>query len=101
MPKRRRKPVPVMPEQCKSCIFRHDGNEVELRPERLAEIQAYLLQGTPHLCHTPQMNGGPDRACRGGRDFQLQCWARMGIIAEPTDEALAEAMRKAGVDPQE
>lgn len=97
-----KKPVAVMPKQCRSCIFRHDGNELELRPGRLAEIQAYLIQGTPHLCHTPQIEGSKvEMVCRGGRDFQLQCWTGMGIISAPTDEALADAMRKAGVVPQE
>jgi hypothetical protein len=98
---RKSKRIPVMPEQCKTCIFRHDGNQVEIRPERLADIQAYLLKGVPHLCHTPQIKGGPDRACRGGRDFQLQCWQRMGMIGEATDASLNQAMSEAGVDPQE
>lgn len=60
--------------------------------ERLAEIQAYLLTGKTHLCHTDE-----SRACRGGRDFQLQCWARMGLISEATDEALERAMSEIGL----
>lgn len=78
--------VPAMPSQCKTCIFRPD-NPMRLRPGRLGEIQAYLIEGAVHLCHTVE-----DRACRGGRDFQIQCWHRMGILPEPTDAALAAAM---------
>jgi hypothetical protein len=52
----------------------------------MAEIIQYLCQGSQHICHTH-----PDRACRGGRDLQLQVFAVLGMIAEPTDEALAEA----------
>jgi hypothetical protein len=90
-----------MPSQCPSCIFRTDGHQAELRPGRLDEIRAYLIAGAPHACHWPQTHGGPRRACRGGRDFQLQCWHRMGMIPEPTDAALAEAMRSYGLLPPE
>ena len=81
-----------MPRRCETCIFREDGRRVELRLGRLAEIQAYLLVGKTHLCHTDET-----KACRGGRDFQLQCWARMGLIAEATDAALEEAMGEVGL----
>lgn len=92
------KPTPVMPKQCKTCIFRRDGNETMLRPERLGEIQAYLIQGVPHLCHTPQVTGTNEEiACRGGRDYQLHIWSRLGMISAPTDEALAEAMKQVGI----
>ncbi len=90
-------PKPVMPQMCETCIFREDGNQVRLRPGRLQEIQCYLIQGTPHLCHTPQ--GTQEFACRGGRDFQLLIWSRLGIIPEATDEALAERMTAMGVPP--
>lgn len=91
------KPQGTRPEQCRSCIFQSDGNQVELRPDRLAEIQRYLLKGNTHVCHT-----GQDRvtlACWGGRDFQLTMWYRMGLIPEPTDAALAEAMTGLGLEP--
>lgn len=44
-----RKPLDVRPEQCPTCIFRPEGTK--LMPGRLAEIKAYLLQGTVHICH--------------------------------------------------
>jgi hypothetical protein len=82
---------------CRTCIFRRDGNQVDLRPGRHAEIQAYLARGTPHVCHTPA-DGQPrgtadDYSCRGGRDFQLTLWYRMGLISAPTDAALEAAMK--------
>jgi len=90
---------PTAPEMCASCIFRTDGKQVELRPGALEEIQTYLLQGVPHRCHTPAINGNEEiqLACRGGRDYQLQCWYRMGFVAEPTDEALEARMKELGL----
>ena len=86
-------PPECQPRMCKSCIFREDGKAVELRPGRLDEIRAYLLTGTTHYCHQPAMTGSDKEiACRGGRDYQLTIWSRMGIIAGPTDAALAAAM---------
>ncbi|MGR3278504.1 hypothetical protein ACSYAD_25755 [Acaryochloris marina NIES-2412] len=49
----------------------------------MKEITQYLCQGTQHICHSK-----PDRACRGGRDLQLQVFAALGVIDKPTDEAL-------------
>jgi hypothetical protein len=83
------------PSQCATCIFRRDGREVPLAPGRMAEILGYLVRGITHLCHT----GGNKWACRGGRDYQLQTWYRLGLIADPTDESLARAMDALGLDP--
>lgn len=73
--------------QCKTCIFRspHNGGMV-LGDDRIAEITEYLCKGNQHVCHI-----NSDRACRGGRDLQLQVFAALGLIDEPTDEALQEA----------
>lgn len=82
---------------CSTCIFREDGKAAPLMPGRLDEIKAYLLLGTTHLCHHPRPAGERNkRACRGGRDFQLTCWHRMGILPEPTDAALAAEMKAKG-----
>ena len=85
-----RKPLDVRREQCPTCIFRPE-NPMYLRPGRLAEIQTYLLKGTVHVCHHGLGSKRKKVACRGGRNFQLQCWHRMGFIADATDEALATA----------
>lgn len=82
---------------CETCVFRpveHGG--IDLTPRRRAEIEAYLLQGHNQLCH----HDDNTTICRGSRNFQLQLWHRLGIINAPTDQALREAMRAAGVEPK-
>ena len=91
-------PPPVQPAQCGSCIFREDGNQVELAPGRLDKIKTYLLRGTAHRCHHPEAEGCRKIViCRGGRDWQLQAWHRMGLIVAPTDEALTARMVELGL----
>jgi hypothetical protein len=83
---------------CETCVFRPVKNGgIDLTPGRRAEIEAYLIQGHNQLCH----HDDNTTICRGSRNFQLQLWHRMGIITEPTDQALREAMRSAGVEPKE
>jgi hypothetical protein len=97
-PKPPNPPPKVQPKQCATCIFRTDGNEVELNPGRLTEIQCYLAKGTPHECHTPQKLGQRKHiVCRGGRDFQLQIFHRMGLLDEPTDACLEAKMKELGI----
>ena len=70
----------VNKERCKTCIF-HDDQEI-ITQERQAEIQTYLLTGKNHVCHTT------NKICKGGRDFQLQMFHRLGFIEKPTNDAL-------------
>jgi hypothetical protein len=84
---------------CATCIFRPE-NPMHLSHGRLAEIQGYLLQGHAHTCHEPGPSGrGDELNCRGGRDWQTQMWYRLGLLPEPTDEALAGAMAALGLEP--
>lgn len=83
-------PPPCQPVKCKSCIF---GDTSPITEYRLAEIVRYLLKGTTHLCHSRPSRGPRKLACRGGRNIQLKTWHAMGLIEEPTDEALAAAMK--------
>jgi len=95
---KRKTPKPVAEKMCGSCIFRSDGNQANIRPGRLDEIRTYLLNGKAHQCHGPQIKGKRTSiVCRGGRDYQLQVWSRMGLITEATDEALEDTMRKLGL----
>jgi hypothetical protein len=98
--KRTRKRVsdlPVAKVMCSTCIFRDDGNELELREGRLDQIRIELIQGCSFVCHGPLLHhNDPKVLCRGARDFQLQCWHRMGVIGEPTDESLSIAQKEAG-----
>jgi hypothetical protein len=79
--------LPGRPKQCKTCIFRYDG--LRLPAERIREITDYLIKGQQHICHTSS-----EYACRGGRDIQLKVFCALGIIEEPTDEALNQANNK-------
>lgn len=91
-----KKGMRVRRSKCASCIFRRpeDGG-CELSEGRRQEIQQYLLQGTNQLCH----HDDNETICRGGREFQLQIWHRLGVIKAPTDAALREAMKAQGVLP--
>jgi hypothetical protein len=85
---RPKRPKPVRTTRCVTKTRAEGG--IELRPGALAEIQAAAISGICQECH-----GDDNRTlCRAIRDYQLMVWARMGLIAEPTDEALAAAMRK-------
>lgn len=91
-----KKGTTVRRTKCATCVFRDpkDGG-CELSEDRRIEIQTYLIKGTNHLCHTEDNT----QVCRGGREFQLQCWHRMGLIEEPTDAALRKAMQEHGFQP--
>lgn len=81
-------------KQCATCPFLWTDL---LLPDKMAEIHTYLLSGTNHLCHNDRTNR---TVCLGGRKFQLTSWHCLGIIMAPTSEALAIAMRDAGVEPE-
>ena len=81
-------------KQCRDCPFRPDG--ARLRENAMDRIYGYLLEGVNHICHNTT-----DSVCVGGREWQLEIWYRLGRIKAPTNEALAEAMRAAGVEPKE
>lgn len=83
---------------CSSCPFIGGYGEAKIGTVAVTEYRVSLLSGCNHLCHSDPTN---KTICRGGRDFQLQVFHRLGIIENPTDEALAEAMRKCGVEPKE
>ena len=92
-------PKPVQPAMCSSCPFRTDGRAIDLAPGRLAEIQVSLIHAKTHECHHDALHSRPERhmACRGGRDYQLTIWHRLGLIAEPTDAALGRYLVSIGV----
>ena len=81
-------------KHCATCPF---VNSDILRPEAMSKIYDYLISGTNHLCNSDRTNR---TICLGGRNFQLDIWHKMGIIEQPTNEALAIAMREANVEPK-
>jgi len=75
-------------KSCRTCPFREGG--LELGAYRMGEIQLYLVKGTNHMCHSDRSD---KTICRGGRNYQLVIWHRMGMIENPTDNSLDEAMK--------
>jgi len=73
---------------CKSCIFRTDGNAVELAPGRLDEIKRYLLGQSSHQCHVT------NKTCYGGLTYQATLFYRMGWIPEESVASLLETAKK-------
>lgn len=78
--------MPVRKRRCATCVFKDecDGG-IHLADGRRDEIRLNLLRGINQICHH-----GNASICRGGRDFQLQVFHRMGLIPEPTDAALQQ-----------
>lgn len=93
MRKSRIKSFKLRTNQCDSCPFKQDSSYHN--PGILSRICEYLLNSENHVCHTTGKH-----ICRGGRNYQLEIWARKGIIKEPTDTALFEAMRTEGIEPK-
>jgi hypothetical protein len=87
----------VRRSKCETCVFRpvEDGG-IDLASGRHDEIRTYLIHGNNQMCH----HDDNTTICRGGRNFQLAIWHGMGILKEPTDESLREAMLEQGVEPK-
>lgn len=51
------------------------------------------------LLYTDGVKFLAQQAGRGGRNWQLDIFARLGLIAEPSDAALAAAMHECGLIP--
>lgn len=82
--------MPIMRERCETCPFREG---------RIGIMQRVLAEGS-QTCHSTGIaNGEPhdSHLCRGARNFQLQVFARLGVIEEPTDEAWEQRCRKMGL----
>jgi len=73
--------------QCSFCPFRRNIG-LKLGVQKMGEIQTYLIQGINHFCHSDRTNL---TICRGGRNYQLNIWHRLGFIEKPTDDALHSA----------
>lgn len=80
--------------ECRSCPFRKGG--LNLGITKMNEIVGYLIGGENHLCHSDRTN---HTICRGGRDYQLEIWHRVGMIDHPTDDALSNALTRSGLTP--
>ena len=75
-------------KKCKSCIFRTDGKQLVLAPQRMSEIQAYLGTGqSSHICHNTE------RTCYGALEYQAMIFYRMGIIKEESVDCLLDTAK--------
>lgn len=83
-------------KQCASCPFRPDG--LKLSGEKISEIYTYLFTGANHLCHSDRSG---ETICYGGREWQREIFYKFGVIKQPTNEALADAMQNLGIEPKE
>jgi hypothetical protein len=83
----------VMPAMCNTCPFGPNGDP------RTAEgvlHDVILPMAGSQICHHPTLKGKKEtHLCRGARDIQLRLLCAYGVLREPTDEAFAEASRKA------
>ncbi|MDJ0515505.1 MAG: hypothetical protein AAGJ08_13835 [Cyanobacteria bacterium P01_H01_bin.35] len=82
-------------QPCRTCPFAGD-EPLDITEGARQEIVSYVIAGTNHLCHSDESN---QTVCRGGRDIYLRVATMIGAIKAPTDEALAEAMKEAGLIP--
>lgn len=80
---------PVMKTKCVTCPFGPNGDR-QVR----TSVESRLLQASQN-CHHPRAKGKREtHLCRGARDWQLQVMHRLGVIAEPTDQAWDVATKK-------
>ena len=76
-------------KKCSTCIFRTDGKELKLSPERESEIRTYLATGeSSHICHQTE------KTCYGGLEYQATIFFRLGIIAEESVKCLLDTAKK-------
>jgi hypothetical protein len=81
--------MPVQPKPCKTCPF--EGEQpIGLSERRQTELYQNLVEGRNQLCHSVDNK----KICRGGRNITLRVFCARGFIAEPTDEALADAYKQ-------
>lgn len=86
----KKKRLPVRPTRCATCPFRDGGPTEFLR----LTLTVSALTEASRICHSTGRNnafhrrtGKPEALCRGARDVQLNYFAAIGFIQEPTDEA--------------
>ena len=87
--------LPVMKKQCMTCPFRTDERGRHLDERLVAKIQMCVLTESSHICHHHKLVNRPEsHLCRGARDYQLEIFYRMGLLAEPTDRCWSKTRRQ-------
>lgn len=73
--------------KCKTCIF--GPTPVDLTIERKNEINDYLINFKySHICHTTE------KTCYGALELQAKILYGMGVIHEPTPEAMIKVAKQ-------
>lgn len=90
--------LPLRKTMCATCPFREGS--------KYAALTRTIDMGVSRICHSTgagnainDRTGKPPHLCRGARDVQLQVMARVGFLAEPTDEAWNEERVACGMKP--
>lgn len=86
--------------KCATCPFRLGSPYTYLRPA----LEASACTEASRVCHSTGSNNGinhrtgfPPHLCRGARDLQLELFAALGVIEEPTDMAWDAARLRIGL----
>lgn len=98
--------LPVRSEMCSTCPFRPGV------PEKYARLKDHLaLSATTEatrICHQTgsdnafhRRTGKPEAVCAGARKLQLEMFAKMGLLKEPTNQEWNAARVRIGMKPQE
>jgi hypothetical protein len=96
----------VMPVQCKTCPFRDDADEEH--KSVMAPTMEMVISYASRICHSTgkdnafhRRTGKKEMICRGARNFQLQFFAAIGFLPEPTDAAWLKKCRELGIQPDQ
>ena len=95
-----KKRLPVCEVMCATCPWRPGSPYAFLQDE----LSMSSIHEGSRICHSTGSNnainrrtGKPPRLCRGARDLQLQVFAALGVIKEPTDAAWEAACKERGL----
>lgn len=96
-PKKLSAKIDVRRTQCATCVFKREcEGGLALAPHRRAKIEAQVLSGNNQLCH----HDNDKTICKGGRDYVLIIWHRMGLIESATAKALNKKLASLGLAPR-
>lgn len=94
------KALPVMPAMCGTCPFRVGSPYTYLS----GDLGISALTDRSRICHSTGANnainkrtGQKPKLCRGARNLQLQWFAAIGFIDEPTDAAWDKKRKQLGL----
>lgn len=76
---------PVQKQRCATCPFNENGDQLIK-----ANVISRILTEASQLCHHVDNK----LLCRGARDYQIEIYHRLGVLAEPTDKAWSEAYER-------